>query len=433
MHRGSGRPDGLRRARARDARAHRAALPRPASSAAARCARRSARSRAGRRRDPSTSFVVSAYASRKIGSPKFAHCSPKPPTNPFTPAMPTLVPLTGKIVCDRSRTTTPASASARDRSPGRSDCQSWLPSTATTGIVEIAAGIRHDAHLVDLATLGQVAGEEDQVGLLLDTANASRTRSRSAAPAWMSPAAATRIGLRHARRSYPDSRSHARVPTLRCRATDLQRPARRDEARRRHAARPRDRVRARGRPGRLRARRHGERPRRRLRAASRRRRARAARCSTKRDSAASARPRTGSTRSIDSNDSMIDLIFAPNSHPEIVDELLDRADELEVYAIALKVMSVTDVLATQAARAEGARGRLRERARGDARAAASRSTGTFCAQRTDGNPLREGVLHARRGARARAGRLGGLHRGDLAPLGEAAQRLRLRAGAHARA
>ena len=39
--------------------------------------------------------------------------------------------------------------------------------------------------------------------------------------------------------------------------------------------------------------------------------------------------------------------------------MLDRADELEVYAITLKVMSVTDVLATQAARAEGARGRLR--------------------------------------------------------------------------
>jgi hypothetical protein len=44
---------------------------------------------------------------------------------------------------------------------------------------------------------------------------------------------------------------------------------------------------------------------------------------------------------------MIDLIFAPNHQPEAVDEILDRADELEVYAIRIKVMSVTDVLASK--------------------------------------------------------------------------------------
>ena len=44
---------------------------------------------------------------------------------------------------------------------------------------------------------------------------------------------------------------------------------------------------------------------------------------------------------------MIDLIFAPNNRPETVDAMLARADELEVYAIVLKVMSVTDVLATK--------------------------------------------------------------------------------------
>jgi hypothetical protein len=49
----------------------------------------------------------------------------------------------------------------------------------------------------------------------------------------------------------------------------------------------------------------------------------------------------------DSNDAMIDLIFAPNNRPETVDEQLARAEELEVYAVALKVMSVTDVLATK--------------------------------------------------------------------------------------
>jgi hypothetical protein len=49
----------------------------------------------------------------------------------------------------------------------------------------------------------------------------------------------------------------------------------------------------------------------------------------------------------DENDAMIDLIYAPNSKPERVDEILDRADELEVYAITMPVMTVTDVLATK--------------------------------------------------------------------------------------
>jgi predicted nucleotidyltransferase len=49
----------------------------------------------------------------------------------------------------------------------------------------------------------------------------------------------------------------------------------------------------------------------------------------------------------DSSDAMIDLIFAPNNDPGVVDEIIDRAEELEVYAIRMKVMSVTDVLATK--------------------------------------------------------------------------------------
>jgi hypothetical protein len=49
----------------------------------------------------------------------------------------------------------------------------------------------------------------------------------------------------------------------------------------------------------------------------------------------------------DENDAMIDLIFAPNNQPEAVDEILDRADVLELYAIRIKVMSVTDVLASK--------------------------------------------------------------------------------------
>jgi predicted nucleotidyltransferase len=49
----------------------------------------------------------------------------------------------------------------------------------------------------------------------------------------------------------------------------------------------------------------------------------------------------------DEQEAMIDLIFAPNNRPEDVDEILARADELEVYAITMKVMSVTDVLASK--------------------------------------------------------------------------------------
>ena len=49
----------------------------------------------------------------------------------------------------------------------------------------------------------------------------------------------------------------------------------------------------------------------------------------------------------DEDDSMIDLIFAPNSKPERVQAFLDHSDDIEVFAITLPVMSVTDVLATK--------------------------------------------------------------------------------------
>lgn len=49
----------------------------------------------------------------------------------------------------------------------------------------------------------------------------------------------------------------------------------------------------------------------------------------------------------DEKSSLIDLIFAPNNQPEAVNEILERADDLEVFAITMKVMSVTDVLATK--------------------------------------------------------------------------------------
>jgi hypothetical protein len=52
-------------------------------------------------------------------------------------------------------------------------------------------------------------------------------------------------------------------------------------------------------------------------------------------------------KAFDENGAMIDLIFAPNGRPEVVPQVLERADELEVYAITVKVMSVTDVVASK--------------------------------------------------------------------------------------
>ena len=52
-------------------------------------------------------------------------------------------------------------------------------------------------------------------------------------------------------------------------------------------------------------------------------------------------------KAFDERDAMIDLIFRPNNKPEVVPRMLDRADVIEVYAITLPVMTVTDVLATK--------------------------------------------------------------------------------------
>jgi predicted nucleotidyltransferase len=61
------------------------------------------------------------------------------------------------------------------------------------------------------------------------------------------------------------------------------------------------------------------------------------------------RPPEGWLYKVFDNDSgtMIDLIFSPNRLPEVVPEILERAEELEVYAIAMEVMTITDVLATK--------------------------------------------------------------------------------------
>lgn len=49
----------------------------------------------------------------------------------------------------------------------------------------------------------------------------------------------------------------------------------------------------------------------------------------------------------DGNDALIDLIFRPNNRPEVVQRMLDNAADVEVYAITMPVMTVTDVLVTK--------------------------------------------------------------------------------------
>ena len=59
------------------------------------------------------------------------------------------------------------------------------------------------------------------------------------------------------------------------------------------------------------------------------------------------RPPEGWLLKVFQDGAMIDLIFAPNGRPEVVPDILARSDELEIYAITVNVMSVTDVLATK--------------------------------------------------------------------------------------
>ena len=49
----------------------------------------------------------------------------------------------------------------------------------------------------------------------------------------------------------------------------------------------------------------------------------------------------------DEQDALVDLIFAPNHRPQDVPAILERAEEMEIYAITMKVMAVTDVLASK--------------------------------------------------------------------------------------
>jgi predicted nucleotidyltransferase len=59
------------------------------------------------------------------------------------------------------------------------------------------------------------------------------------------------------------------------------------------------------------------------------------------------RPPEGWLYKVRDDDALVDLIFAPNNRAEDVPEILGRAEEMEIDAITIKVMSVTDVLASK--------------------------------------------------------------------------------------
>lgn len=93
----------------------------------------------------------------------------------------------------------------------------------------------------------------------------------------------------------------------------------------------------------------------------------------------------------DEDGSMIDLIFSPNNRPEDVDGILERADELEVYAITLKVASVTDVLASKLLALNEHHADL-EAALAIARACREQIDWDVVRSRTDGSPFAAAFL-----------------------------------------
>ena len=290
------------------ARARRRASPRPASSAAARCRTAHGSIAARPCSRPSTSLrrLGVRLAEERLAEvrPLLAEAADEPLHARDADAR--AADRTGSCASARARRRPPRRARATGR-PGRSDCQSWFPSTATTGTCRSrhASATTHTSStwpccVRSPASRIRSACVLDALERLAHTVAARPRR------AWMSPAAATRI-------VFAMSGSLPRIGAMPLAGTDSSSMAERrtsssellgrDEARRRRAARRRGPVRARGRPRRsTRAAARATEPRRRLPAArgGRRARARAARrCGLP---LPSARPRAGSTRSTTTND-----------------------------------------------------------------------------------------------------------------------------------
>src|SRR4051812_9765268 len=114
---------------------------------------------------------------------------------PFAPTMPTCSPCTSHVHHARSRTLTPASSITAVTSSARSECQSWLPSTAKTG-----SSASWDAWATTCASSGRPCvvrspASKTRSALPRSPVKAASRSPRRDASAWTSPAAATRIDI----------------------------------------------------------------------------------------------------------------------------------------------------------------------------------------------------------------------------------------------
>src|SRR4051794_7536705 len=144
----------------------------------------------------STSAVVYAYTWRRSGSPKSGRReSGKPPTNPFAPTTPTSYPATSTIVELRSSTQMPASRQTATTSSRRFACQSWFPSTATTGTERPRHASASTSACSGSPCVVRSPASSTRSASCSTCANAAATAARRDSSAWTSPAAATRSGF----------------------------------------------------------------------------------------------------------------------------------------------------------------------------------------------------------------------------------------------
>ena len=114
--------------------------------------------------------------------------------------------LAGAVVAVE-HVTPPLDSIAATSSSRRFACQSWLPSTANTGMPTSAAGLGEHRALLRLAGRREVAGEQQQVRLPAQRARSSRpSASRWSTRQCTSPAAATRTTSCSCARPLPRSR-----------------------------------------------------------------------------------------------------------------------------------------------------------------------------------------------------------------------------------
>src|SRR4051794_15213946 len=145
------------------------------------------------RSSASTSAPVSRYSARRLGSPKSGWNEPsKPPMKPFVPATPTSTPAHSPIHAAPSSTSTSPSRSTPTNSLWRLTCQSWLPSTATTGRSVSRRQETNSSASSGSPCVVRSPAMSTTSAWPFSPANDAATASPLCRSTWMSPAAATR-------------------------------------------------------------------------------------------------------------------------------------------------------------------------------------------------------------------------------------------------